>query len=114
MTTVTLEKISDICPEQYWAKISSRTIGYIRLRYGHLTCDFFPEHCLFYKEVRLVDHNFEGESYKGSFYNDEERTYWLDNCKKLLLEEYKKKEAEYKQIKLRRWRRWRQKNSKRH
>lgn len=84
---IILEEISDCCPEQYWARKGSHIIGYIRLRWGHLTCDYLPCGNLKDDNIRLIDHYFDNEV-KGMFGTEEEREYWLDKCKSELLNKY--------------------------
>jgi len=84
---IVLEQISDCCPEQYWARKGANIIGYIRLRWGHLSCDYLPYGNLKDDNIRLLDHYFDKE-FKGTFENEEERKYWLDKCKSELLNKY--------------------------
>lgn len=90
---VTLEQTCESYPEQYLARIwSSHIIGYIRLRWGHLSCDYLTTGNLEGDRIRVVDHIFNenpDDEYKGEFDSDEERTFWLDKCKKALLNKYR-------------------------
>ena len=89
MENITLEQTCECCPEQYWAKIGSHIIGYIRLRFGHLTCDYLKkEGTLTNHDVRVYEYLFNDE-YKGCFHTDEERQYHLDKCINALLEKFK-------------------------
>ena len=93
MRTITLEQTCECCPEQYWAHSGVKTIGYIRLRWGHLTCDYLPggKAKLSDDDIRVLDHQFqerEDDEYKGSFDTDEERKEWLDKCKDALMAEF--------------------------
>ena len=95
MRTITLEQTCEACPEQYWVHTGAKTIGYIRLRWGHLTCDYLPEGKpkLSDDDIRVLDHLFrnrENDEYKGSFDTDEERKFWLDKCKDALMAEFLK------------------------
>ena len=85
---ITLEQTCECCPEQYWAKKGKNIIGYIRLRYGHLTCDYLPNGKLFDNEIRVVDEYWYNDKFKGNFNTQEERDFWLDICKEKLLEAY--------------------------
>ena len=85
---IVLEQISDCCPEQYWAYKGSRIIGYIRLRWGHLTCDYLPKGRLTDNDVRVYDKIFNEDKFKGSFDTEEEREDWLSKCKEALLNKY--------------------------
>lgn len=88
MNTIELEKTCDFCPEQYWAKKGAHVIGYIRLRWGHLSCDYLPEEKVTNHDIRVYDYVFEGDEYKGSFDTEEERNLHLEKCKKALLKKY--------------------------
>lgn len=92
MRTIELEQTCMCCPEQYWAHTGSKTIGYIRLRWGHLTCDYLPDSKpqLSDKDIRVVDHVFPNDEYKGAFDTEEERQHWLEQCKEALMKEFKK------------------------
>ena len=90
---IELEQTSEMCPEQYWAKIDSKIIGYIRLRWGHLTCDYLPFGELSKQDVRLVDYVFPNDEYKGSFNTDKERNHWLNKCKNALYKQLRKKKT---------------------
>lgn len=92
MRTITLEQTCPACPEQYWAHSGTETIGYIRLRWGHLTCDYLQDGCprLSDNDIRVVDYYFNEHKFKGSFDTDEERKEWLDKCKDALMREYQK------------------------
>lgn len=85
---IILEQTCKFCPEQYWARKGSKIVGYIRLRWGTLTCDYLPQGKLGEDEVRVVYYVFNertDDAYKGSFDSDEERNYWLEECKKQLM-----------------------------
>ena len=89
--TIVLEQTCIYCPEQYWAKKGSHTIGYIRLRWGHLTCDYLPNEKLTDNDIRVLDKVFNeraSDQFKGSFDTEEEREYWLSKCKEALLNKY--------------------------
>jgi hypothetical protein len=91
MRTINLEQTCELCPEQYWAHSGAKTIGYIRLRWGHLTCDYLPtgRAMLSNNDIRVLDYQFEDE-YKGCFDTDEERKEWLKKCKDALMKEFLK------------------------
>ena len=91
MRTIKFEQTCELCPEQYWAHSGAKTIGYIRLRWGHLTCDYLPNGraTLSDNDIRVLDHKFKDE-YKGCFDTDEERKEWLEKCEKALMEEFLK------------------------
>lgn len=94
MRIITLEKTCDMCPEQYWAHSGAKTIGYIRLRWGRLTCDYLPtgRPKLADNNIRVLEHLFrdKNDEYKGCFNTEEERKEWLDKCKAALMKEYLK------------------------
>ena len=76
---------------QYWAKKDSHIIGYIRLRWGHLSCDYLPNGRLTDDDIRVFDKVFNERAdnkFKGSFDTDEERECWLSKCKEALLNKY--------------------------
>lgn len=88
---IVLEQTCECCPEQYWAHKGSRIIGYIRLRWGHLTCDYLPKGKLTNNDIRVYDKIFNervNDNFKGSFDTEEEREYWLNKCKEALLNKY--------------------------
>ena len=68
----------DMCPEQYdvFTK-SGYQVGYVRLRYGHLRCDYLD--CM--KGPVIYHYNFD-EDFKGDFYDEEERKYYLTEIAK--------------------------------
>ena len=88
MNTIELEKTCDFCPEQYWARKGPHIIGYIRLRWGHLSCDYLPDGRLSNHDIRVYDYVFVGDVYKGSFDTEEERKFHLEKCKKELMKKY--------------------------
>ena len=88
---IEFEQTCDFCPEQYWARKGAHIIGYIRLRWGHLTCDYLPTGKLSNNDIRVIDHIFKEtpkDEYKGEFSSDEERKFWLEKCKIVLLNTY--------------------------
>lgn len=85
---IVLEQTCECCPEQYWAYKGSHIIGYIRLRWGHLTCDYLPKGKLTDNDIRVYDKTFADDKFKGSFDTEEERKYWLSKCKEALLNKY--------------------------
>lgn len=85
---ITLEQTCECCPEQYLAYKGSRIIGYIRLRWGHLTCDYMPYGRLTEDHIRIFDKVFNEDNFKGSFDTEEEREHWLSKCKEALLNKY--------------------------
>lgn len=88
MNRIELEQTCEACPEQYWAYKGKHRIGYIRLRWGHLTCDYLPEGKLTDHDIRLIDHVFKGDEYKGCFDTEEERELYLNKCKESLMNKY--------------------------
>lgn len=86
---IVLEQTSEFCPEQYWAKKGPHTIGYIKLRWGHLTCDYLPAGRLTRKDIRVYDYFFDDDEYKGMFDSDEERVFHLEKCKAALIRKYR-------------------------
>ena len=84
---IKLEQTCDGYPEQYWAMKGSNIIGYIRLRWGKLTCHYLPNGKFFDDETRVIYHKFDDE-YKGEFESEEERNDWLNKCKETLLLKY--------------------------
>jgi hypothetical protein len=89
--TIILEQTCGCCPEQYWAYKGSHIIGYIRLRWGYLTCDYLPKGKLTDNDIRVYDKTFNertNDNFKGSFDTEEEREYWLNKCKEALLNKY--------------------------
>lgn len=87
---IVLEQTCSACPEQYWARKGGHIIGYIRLRWGHLSCEYLPTGYLKDYTVLLLEHTFVGDKYKGCFDSEQEREYWLNRCKRALLSEYVK------------------------
>ena len=88
MNTIELEKTCDFCPEQYWVRKGAHIIGYIRLRWGHLSCDYLPNGRLSNHDIRVYDYVFVGDKYKGSFDTEKERKFHLEKCKKELMQKY--------------------------
>ena len=84
---IILEQTCESYPEQYWARKGSHIIGYIRLRWGHFTCDYLTTGNLKGNCIRLIDYQFDSNC-KGEFGAEEERKYWLDKCKSELLNKY--------------------------
>lgn len=70
----------DVCPEQYAVFTKSGyQVGYVRLRYGHLRCDYLD--CM--KGPAIYHYNFNSdEGFKGAFYDEEERRYYLTEIAK--------------------------------
>jgi hypothetical protein len=60
------------CPEQYDVYLGTKQVGYVRLRWGHLYCDY-PD----VSGEDLYSYEFE-EGFKGCFDSEEER---LDHLK---------------------------------
>ena len=79
------------CPEQYDVlNDDNEIVGYVRLRYGWLTCEY-PDvggECIYMAEI--------GDGcWTGIFENEEQRMYHLDNIAYKILEQIKKtKETE--------------------
>lgn len=66
------------CPEQYDVYLEGDQVGYVRLRWGTLRCD--------YPDVggeMIYEHDFD-EAYAGCFYSDDQRDYHLDLIAKAL------------------------------
>ena len=98
MRTFELEQTCEAYPEQYWVKTGTETIGYIRLRFGILTCDYLPQgRPKLENRIRVLTHS-EGDKYKGCFDSEKERTMWLDKCKNALIKEYQKHRAKKRQL----------------
>lgn len=88
---IVLQQTCEACPEQYWAYKGAHIIGYIRLRWGHLTCDYLPKGKLIDDNIRVLDKVFNeraDDKFKGSFDSDEEREFWLNKCKNALIKRY--------------------------
>lgn len=78
-----LKKTSSACPEQYDVFKGGKHVGYIRLRRGVLSYRYPNNH-----GETIYVHQFEDE-WKGYFENEEERTFYLDECKNALLKAIK-------------------------
>lgn len=61
------------CPEQYDVFKGGRQVGYVRLRWGTVTCDF-PD-C---RGDTIYSHSFENDGWKGCFDGPEERETYLN------------------------------------
>lgn len=85
MIELRFEKTCDACPEQYDVFKGGKQVGYIRLRQGVFSCRYPNNH-----GKTIYAHQFEDE-WKGYFDNDEERTFYLEECKNALLKAIKKK-----------------------
>ena len=96
MRIITLEQTCEAYPEQYWAHSGTKTIGYIRLRWGHLTCDYLPNGRpkLSNNDIRVLDHYFH--NHKGCFDGENERKFWLGKCKEALINEFLKNKQKNK------------------
>lgn len=74
------------CPEQYDCIFDynnkSYQVGYVRLRYGKLTCSF-PD----VGNKTIYEHIFEDEPYLGVFPSEEERSKHLEIISELLTDE---------------------------
>lgn len=93
MRTFELEQTCECCPEQYWVKTGTETIGYIRLRFGHLTCEYLPQGKLTDSDIMVYEYTFNDrvdDEYKGCFDTEDERKYHLSKCKDTLIKEYQK------------------------
>lgn len=62
------------CPEQYDIFKNNKQVGYVRLRWGHLTCEY-PD----VNNKLVYNHNFD-DPMKGCFSTDEEREEYLTYC----------------------------------
>lgn len=67
------------CPEQYDICAGGEAIGYVRLRWGVLTCRYGSDGRNPVRGKLLLRHDF-GKEYKGCFSGDEERAEWLGKC----------------------------------
>lgn len=66
------ERTCGACPEQYDVYLEGNQVGYVRLRWGSLRCD--------YPNVggeTIYQHSFR-DAFSGCFDNDEQRDYHLD------------------------------------
>ena len=71
-----------LCPEQYDVFDSNGYIvGYVRLRYGNLTCDYpnVDGKCIYYASV--------GDNWTGCFESEEERMIYLNDIADKILRE---------------------------
>lgn len=59
------------CPEQYDVFKDDKQVGYVRLRWGHLTCDY-PDH----RGEAIYSESFD-DGWKGCFDDDNERNKYL-------------------------------------
>ena len=66
------------CPEQYDVFKGGRQVGYVRLRWGTVTCDF-PD-C---RGDTIYSHSFE-DGWKGNFADDAEREKYLNEIATML------------------------------
>ena len=85
MIELRFEKTSSACPEQYDVFKGGKQVGYIRVRHGVLSCRYPNNH-----GKTIYAHQFEDE-WKGYFDNEEERTFYLEECKNALLKAIKEK-----------------------
>ena len=69
-----------ICPEQYEVFDCSGMVGYVRLRWGELTCDY-PD-----IDGETVYHANIGNEWTGYFLTDDERMEHLQNIADKILE----------------------------
>ena len=76
------------CPEQYDVYIDKIWVGYIRLRWGWLSCRYGINGRNPIKGKCLIVHRFD-DGYKGCFEVGERRE-WLYKCKMALLKRYEK------------------------
>jgi len=67
------------CPEQYDVFKGGRQVGYVRLRWGTVTCDF-PD-C---RGDTIYSHSFENDGWKGNFSDDAEREKYLNEIATML------------------------------
>ena len=82
------KKTCDCCPEQYDVYYNDKQVGYIRLRWGHLSCEC-PDiggDCVY--EFDLDD------DLSGCFDDDTQREIELNNCGDKIIE-WMKKNMEY-------------------
>jgi hypothetical protein len=78
------------CPEQYDVFLGTKQIGYVRLRGARLQAAY-PNVDADYSFV----HHFSSENdyWKGRFYSDNERNYWLDCVGKHLYNKFLESEV---------------------
>lgn len=78
---LTFDKTCFCCPEQYDVNYKGTPAGYIRLRWGHLTCE--------YPDVggKLIYEAEIGDGWTGEFENEEQRQFHLDNCAEAIIME---------------------------
>lgn len=62
----------NLCPEQYQVYLGDRKVGYIRLRWGHLTVD-----CPDCGEDEVYQHQFP-DQWQGCFDDDAQRTKYMN------------------------------------
>lgn len=67
------------CPEQYVVYSGDEKVGYIRLRWGVLSCRYGSHGRDPVTGRTLLRHDF-GEEYKGCFAGEDERGEWLCRC----------------------------------
>ena len=68
-------KTCEWCPEQYYVKdMSGKIVGYVRLRFGHITCRY-PD-----VNGKLIYEETVGDEFTGMFYDEKQRIY---NLKKI-------------------------------
>lgn len=78
-----------VCPEQYDVLDSSgKTVGYVRLRWGGLTCEY-PD--VWGKIIYSVS---IGDGLTGTFENDEQRMFHLEAIADKILEMLRENEEE--------------------
>lgn len=80
------------CPEQYDVFIEGKQVGYVRLRWAHLRCE--------YPDVggrEVYSHSWGGKSgldgYLGEFPSNEEREFHLERIAEILYNEFMKSET---------------------
>ena len=84
---IRFEKTCARFPEQYNIYINEEKIGYIHLRHGILNV---------IKDDEIIYSYHFNDTWKGEFSNENERTFYLNKIRKLLME----KEKEYEQFNL--------------
>lgn len=75
------------CPEQYDVFYNDRMVGYVRLRWGHLTAEY-PA-C---DGETIFEYTFENDDLKGCFDSNEERMIYLNMIANALIIVINKKE----------------------
>lgn len=84
---LSFQKTCDCCPEQYNVNYGNDIVAYINLRFGKLTVYETNKK----GDIKIDNIIFEAEfqdNMKSSFYNDEERNKYLNECKEFICDYY--------------------------